>query len=209
MASPVYSGRMMLTFAVGVLLYAVFTFIVLSIVRSARRRHDPIRINPLVAVPLALICSAVFSFLGIVALLKLAWPSPNESFPDWSIGILREVWRPHQIWLIAPVYLAWTGLQLIGSGLAGFVIGLSRFNRPVLAVFWIIGSWYLLLLVFRVINQPWWFFHDEDPWYIGYICDVVMYLISTALLIIASVFDTWLISRSSWFDGSRGQSGIA
>lgn len=185
--------RLVMAFFFSLAILAVFCLLFPILFPSLRSKWTGNPLSCKMAIPLAVVGMWCFSFAGICVLVKFILVPPNQWWFRWIIGILGTTWVRHPIWSIVPFYLAWTGVQLLGSGFAGIVIGLSGFARPLRTTFSTVTIYYALLSVLRVIICPWTEFHDIAP--LAYFVTLMVYLLSTLLLIGSSVLVAWFMPR--------------
>ncbi len=106
----------------------------------------------------------------------------------WFIGL--DGYDATTIGQIGAFYLGWTGAQLPAAGFAGMIIGSSDFPHPLRTTFWTASGYHLVLSAIRAARWPWRELPDLDQ-----SIPVLLYVVSTLLLVGVSVSLAWLMPR--------------
>ena len=132
------------------------------------------------AIPLALAGMWILACAGTFAFV--------HSDQWWFIGL--HGYDIVTIGQIGTFFLVWTAAQVPAASLAGMVIVSSDFIHPLRTTFWTVTGYHLFFSAIRAVRWPWAALHDLDQ-----SIPVLAYLVSTLLLIGASVFFAWLMPR--------------
>ncbi len=84
---------------------------------------------------------------------------------------------------IGAIYLGWTGAQLTGAYIAGFVLASSDFTHPLRTTFWIMTCYHLFFGAIQAVRWPWTAIKGLDQ-----SIPILAELFSRVLLIGAGVF---------------------
>jgi hypothetical protein len=87
-------------------------------------------------------------------------------------------------------YVTWTAVQVPAASIAGMVLVSSDFIHPLRTTFWTMAAYALFVSTITAFHWPWTAMPELDQ-----SIPVAAHLISTLLLIGASVFFAWLLPR--------------